>query len=265
MLNDYRRFEQRPRQFNQIVGNQEVIEPLTRLISRGLLPRLLTFTGPTGSGKTTLARLVAVRLLCMNAPSNQANPCGEASCAICGNEKLVQNPNDHCYLYDELDASDHETAKARFDLWRLHDPNYIVFIDETQELPPSLMLRLRKMSEDHAATIILATTHFEKLDDALRNRLKSYTYELRRPTPDEVADYLQAKAVEFGVKYDSRDQLLRVANGYHCEMRPCSKFVRKVLAETDDCAISDAYLNKLFPAAIAQGQSSRPSLRREDI
>lgn len=54
----------RPSSFEEIVGNEETVSALKGMLSSGELPHTLLFEGPTGCGKTTLARIVAAELGC---------------------------------------------------------------------------------------------------------------------------------------------------------------------------------------------------------
>ena len=61
----------------------------------------------------------------------------------------------------------------------------------------------------------MATTHPEEIEDAIRNRLKSYEYEMTRPTVDEAADFLEDQFKRHHVSFNSRQQLTRVADADH--------------------------------------------------
>jgi hypothetical protein len=131
-----------------------------------------------------------------------------------------------------------------FSLEFLHD-EFVIFIDELQDLAPPLLKRLRKMVESVTCTLILTTSHPDEIEDAFRNRLKSFEFEMTRPTAEEVVEFLDHQFQRLGLTDYSLSQLLRAAEGLNCEMRPCGQFPRRVLAEADG-KLTDEYLDELF-------------------
>ena len=69
----------RPRTFAEVVGQQHVLQVLTKAFENNRLHHAYLFTGTRGVGKTTLARIVAKCLNCEQGVS--AKPCGE--CEVC--------------------------------------------------------------------------------------------------------------------------------------------------------------------------------------
>jgi DNA polymerase III subunit delta' len=64
-----------------IEGHDDVVEQFRRILSRGRLASTYLFVGPEGVGKHTLARKLAQTLLCLAAPPERLDPCGQ--CAGC--------------------------------------------------------------------------------------------------------------------------------------------------------------------------------------
>ena len=58
----------RPQTFEQVVGQKHVVGTLKRAVLEGKVSHAYLFCGPRGTGKTTMARLLAKALLCRKAP-----------------------------------------------------------------------------------------------------------------------------------------------------------------------------------------------------
>ena len=231
----------RPNRFDRLVGNQMVIKKVTAMSAKNRLPNVIFFTGPTGSGKTTAARIVARTKLCKGRSDGEYEPC--ENCSNC--RKVLNDTTCAIAEYHEHDAN--TVTEETIDNFRtlFQKPWEVIFIDELQDLSPNLLKQLRKMLEGATATIILTTSHPDEIEDAFRNRLKSYEYEMTRPTIEEVADFLEVQFHSQGVSFSARIQLERVAEALNCEMRPLGEFARKVLAEADG-KLTDEYLDEMF-------------------
>ena len=66
----YRKY--RPLTFDSVVGQQHIVSTLEHAITEGRLSHAYLFCGPRGTGKTTMARILAKALLCRNAEAARA-------------------------------------------------------------------------------------------------------------------------------------------------------------------------------------------------
>ena len=98
----YRKY--RPLTFDSVVGQQHIVSTLEHAITEGRLSHAYLFCGPRGTGKTTMARILAKALLCRNAEAARAE--GASGCmpdGTCEECELIAEGN-HPDVY-ELDAA----------------------------------------------------------------------------------------------------------------------------------------------------------------
>jgi DNA polymerase III gamma/tau subunit len=145
----YKRF--RPKSFKDIIGQDSAVEVLSNYVKRKSTPHFLLFSGPTGCGKTTLARIMANKLGCGD------NDLTEVNCAS------LKKP-----LNAVQDIQMHMGMKA------VAGPCRVWILDEVQALSRTRFAQqaLLKILEDTAegAYFMLATTDPDKLIKAIRNR-----------------------------------------------------------------------------------------------
>src|SRR4030042_3909462 len=76
----YRKY--RPQVFSDVVGQEHVVQTLTNALSSGIISHAYLFSGPRGSGKTTVARLLAKSLNCLNRKAGEFEPCNKCSSCL---------------------------------------------------------------------------------------------------------------------------------------------------------------------------------------
>ena len=85
----YRKY--RPQVFADVTGQEHIIQTITNEIANGKTAHAYLFSGPRGTGKTTLARLLAKAVNCQNKKDGKFEPCNE--CSSC-NELMGGNSID---------------------------------------------------------------------------------------------------------------------------------------------------------------------------
>lgn len=172
----YRRW--RPLKFNQIVGQEHITRMLQNALLRGNVSHAYLFCGPRGTGKTTIAKIVARAVNCPNL-SPEAEPCGE--CPSCkqimdGSSMDVQ----------ELDAASNRGIDEVRDLrektrYVATQGDYKVYIiDEVHMLTHEAFNALLKTLEEPPPGVIfiLATTDPSRLPSTVISRCQRLDFRL---------------------------------------------------------------------------------------
>ena len=183
----YRRY--RPETFDEVIGEDHVIEPLKRAILNNRVNHAYLFSGPRGCGKTTTARILARALNCEQGPT--PTPCGRCqSCRdlACGGSGSID--------VIEIDAASHGGVDDARDLREraffapVHSRYKIYIIDEAHMVTPQGFNALLKLVEEPPPHVkfIFATTEPEKVIGTIRSRTHHYPFRL--VPPKVLVDYL---------------------------------------------------------------------------
>jgi DNA polymerase III subunit gamma/tau len=188
----------RPRNFAELVGQSHVVKVLSNSLAEGRVHHAFLFTGTRGVGKTTIARILAKSLNCLEGVS--AEPCGQC---------------EHCVAIDEgrfVDLLEIDAAsRTRVDDTReiLDNVQYapargrykVYLIDEVHMLSTHSFNALLKTLEeppDHVK-FVLATTDPQKIPVTILSRCLQFN--LRRLKPDEIAAQMErilaAESIDF--------------------------------------------------------------------
>ncbi len=177
----YRKY--RPMKFSEIVGQKHIVKTLSNSIESKRIGQAYLFTGPRGTGKTTLARIFAKTVNCLSPhkSSNKKNNFFEP-CLKCENCKNFQNNTFSDVV--EIDAASHtgvdnirelkETAK----LPPLQGKFKIYIIDEVHMLSQGAFNALLKILEEPPSHIIfiLATTELHKVPETIVSRCQKFDF-----------------------------------------------------------------------------------------
>ncbi|MBU6418082.1 MAG: DNA polymerase III subunit gamma/tau, partial [Xanthomonadaceae bacterium] len=202
----------RPKQFDELVGQEHVVKALTHALDSGRVHHAYLFTGTRGVGKTTIARIFAKSLNCEKGMS--AHPCGE--CAIC---KAV----DAGRFVDliEIDAASNTGVDDVREV--IENAQYapaqgrykVYLVDEVHMLSKSAFNALLKTLEEPPEHVkfLLATTDPQKLPVTVLSRCLKFG--LKRLLPGQIAGQMRMILGKEGVGFDDGaiEALARGADG----------------------------------------------------
>jgi len=159
----------RPRRFDEVVGQEAEVNVLRQILEKNWRPNCLMITGPFGTGKTTLSRLMGRAMLCDDPQGIE--PCGK--CEACRAVDADNHPS-----YTELDAASHglkDDVRAMLDsiAYRTNaDRTRIICYDESHMLSvPGQNALLQTLEQGVKGVLfILATTESHKMLPTIASR-----------------------------------------------------------------------------------------------
>jgi len=224
----------RPRDFEDLVGQLAASQSLKNALEFRKIGHAYLFHGARGVGKTTMARILAKALNCVNGPTSQI-------CNVC--EHCVEISEGRATDVIEIDAASNRgidnirelRAQAVFAPMKSRYKVYI--LDEVHMLSPESFNALLKTLEEppHHVVFIMATTELHKIPETIASRCQVFTFKKfnAREIAERLAHILEKEQIAF-----EHDALLPIAERGEGSLRDAISLLDQTLAFSGSDALT---------------------------
>ena len=231
----YRKY--RPRKFSEVVGQEVVVKILKNCIVNNKIGHAYIFSGPRGTGKTSIAKIFSKAINCLS--NDNGDLCGK--CDIC------QMNFDEEIDIIEIDAASNNGVdeireiRNNVKLMPAHLKYKVYIIDEVHMLSTSAFNALLKTLEEPPKNVIfiLATTEFNKIPATVVSRCQKFDF--KKLTNKQISERLKyiLKKENKNLDDDVIDLIAYLSDG---GLRDAINMLDQILSiEKDDITIDDVY------------------------
>jgi DNA polymerase III subunit gamma/tau len=226
----YRKY--RPQGFDEVVGQEAVVRTLQNAIENDQVRQAYLFAGPRGTGKTSMARILAKALNCAGTP--EPSPTPDKTCPVC---LAIANGNSLDVV--EMDAAsqrgidDIREIRERVVLQPVEGRYKVYILDEAHQLTDAAWQALLKLIEEPPPHLVFVfcTTEQQKVLATVRSRCQTFVFQ--RPRLPDLVTLLRRVADGEGIQ--AQDSALSlIARSARGSFRDAVSTLDQLAASTND-------------------------------